>query len=56
MPAWCAGDEVYGRSTEPHLHWTWWRRRHQARARWLHHRTDSADKPPHNHADKDGCH
>ncbi|GAA2389204.1 hypothetical protein GCM10010170_100710 [Dactylosporangium salmoneum] len=22
-----------------HLHWTWWRRRHQARARWFHHRT-----------------
>ncbi len=22
-----------------HLHWTWWRRRHQARARWHHHRT-----------------
>jgi hypothetical protein len=22
-----------------HLHWTIWRRRHQARARWLHHRT-----------------
>jgi SRSO17 transposase len=22
-----------------HLHWTWWRRRHQARARWYHHRT-----------------
>lgn len=21
-----------------HLRWTWWRRRHQARARWLHHR------------------
>lgn len=21
-----------------HLHWTWWRRRHQARARWFHHR------------------
>jgi SRSO17 transposase len=21
-----------------HLHWTWWRRRHQARARWYHHR------------------
>ena len=22
-----------------HLHWTWWRRRHQARARWYHQRT-----------------
>lgn len=22
-----------------HLHWLWWRRRHQARARWHHHRT-----------------
>lgn len=22
-----------------HLHWAWWRRRHQARARWFHHRT-----------------
>jgi len=22
-----------------HLHWIWWRRRHQARARWFHHRT-----------------
>lgn len=22
-----------------HLYWTWWRRRHQARARWYHHRT-----------------
>ncbi len=21
-----------------HLHWSWWRRRHQARARWFHHR------------------
>lgn len=21
------------------LHWVWWRRRHQARARWFHHRT-----------------
>ncbi|GAA3522985.1 IS701 family transposase [Amycolatopsis ultiminotia] len=21
-----------------HLHWIWWRRRHQARARWFHHR------------------
>jgi SRSO17 transposase len=22
-----------------HLYWAWWRRRHQARARWYHHRT-----------------
>ena len=22
-----------------HLHWVWWHRRHQARARWHHHRT-----------------
>ncbi|MCA1674324.1 MAG: hypothetical protein LC799_19755 [Actinobacteria bacterium] len=22
-----------------HLHWTWWRCRHQARARWFHQRT-----------------
>lgn len=22
-----------------HLRWSWWRRRHQARARWFHHRT-----------------
>jgi hypothetical protein len=22
-----------------HLHWIWWRRRHNARARWFHHRT-----------------
>jgi SRSO17 transposase len=22
-----------------HLHWIWWRRHHQARARWYHHRT-----------------
>jgi hypothetical protein len=22
-----------------YLHWSWWRRRHQARARWFHHRT-----------------
>ncbi len=21
-----------------HLHWIWWRRRHQARAKWFHHR------------------
>ncbi len=25
-------------STSHHLHWSWWRRRHQARARWHHHR------------------
>jgi SRSO17 transposase len=24
---------------EHHLGWAWWRRRHQARARWFHHRT-----------------
>lgn len=24
---------------EHHLRWIWWRRRHQARARWFHHRT-----------------
>jgi hypothetical protein len=22
-----------------HLRWIWWRRRHQARAKWFHHRT-----------------
>jgi SRSO17 transposase len=27
------------RSETHHLHWIWWRRRHQARARWFHHRT-----------------
>jgi SRSO17 transposase len=27
------------RTEDHHLHWTWWRRRHQARARWFHHRT-----------------
>ena len=27
------------RSTNHYLHWSWWRRRHQARARWYHHRT-----------------
>ncbi len=26
------------RSTEHYLYWSWWRRRHQARARWYHHR------------------
>jgi hypothetical protein len=25
-------------SLHHYLHWSWWRRRHQARARWLHHR------------------
>lgn len=30
-----------------HLHWTWWRRRHQARARWFHHRTRLARNPRH---------
>jgi hypothetical protein len=25
-------------STEHYLHWSWWRRRHEARARWYHHR------------------
>ena len=25
-------------STRHYLHWSWWRRRHQARARWFHHR------------------
>jgi SRSO17 transposase len=27
------------RGTAHHLRWNWWRRRHQARARWYHHRT-----------------
>jgi SRSO17 transposase len=26
------------RDTGHYLHWSWWRRRHQARARWYHHR------------------
>ncbi|TNC28631.1 IS701 family transposase [Amycolatopsis alkalitolerans] len=26
------------RSTEHYLYWSWWRRQHQARARWYHHR------------------
>jgi hypothetical protein len=26
------------RSTSHYLHWSWWRRRHQARARWYHDR------------------
>ena len=25
-------------TTRHYLHWSWWRRRHQARARWFHHR------------------
>jgi SRSO17 transposase len=25
-------------NVDHHLHWSWWRRRHQARARWYHHR------------------
>jgi hypothetical protein len=28
-----------------HLHWIWWRRRHQARARWYHHRTRLRRQP-----------
>lgn len=28
-----------GRTLAHHLRWSWWRRRHQARARWFHHRT-----------------
>jgi SRSO17 transposase len=27
-----------GRALNHHLRWSWWRRRHQARARWFHHR------------------
>jgi SRSO17 transposase len=27
-----------GRSLQHHLRWSWWRRRHQARARWYHYR------------------
>jgi hypothetical protein len=27
------------RTASHHLHWNWWRRRHQARARWYHQRT-----------------
>jgi SRSO17 transposase len=27
------------RTRAHHLHWAWWRRRHQARARWFHQRT-----------------
>jgi hypothetical protein len=33
------------RSATHHLHWTWWRRRHQARARWHHHRTRLRRQP-----------
>jgi SRSO17 transposase len=28
-----------GQRLAHHLRWSWWRRRHQARARWFHHRT-----------------
>jgi SRSO17 transposase len=28
-----------------HLHWIWWRRQHQARARWFHHRTRLRRQP-----------
>jgi SRSO17 transposase len=28
-----------GQRLTHHLRWSWWRRRHQARARWFHHRT-----------------
>ena len=28
-----------------HLHWVWWRRRHQARAKWFHHRTRLRRQP-----------
>jgi hypothetical protein len=28
-----------GHALAHHLRWAWWRRRHQARARWFHHRT-----------------
>jgi hypothetical protein len=27
-----------GRELARHLRWSWWRRRHHARARWFHHR------------------
>jgi hypothetical protein len=27
------------------LHWVWWRRRHQARAKWFHHRTRLRRQP-----------
>ena len=29
------------------LHWSWWKRRHQARARWYHHRTRLRDLETH---------
>ncbi|MGQ0775425.1 MAG: IS701 family transposase [Pseudonocardiales bacterium] len=29
-----------------HLHWAWWRRRHQARARWFHQRTRLRHQAP----------
>jgi hypothetical protein len=32
-----------------HLHWVWWRRRHQARARWFHHRALDGDVDGHEH-------
>jgi hypothetical protein len=28
-----------------HLQWIWWRRRHQARAKWFHHRTRLRRQP-----------
>jgi hypothetical protein len=28
-----------GQQLAHHLRWSWWRRRHQARARWFHYRT-----------------
>jgi hypothetical protein len=28
-----------------HLHWIWWRRRHQARAKWFHHRARLRRQP-----------
>jgi len=28
-----------GQQLAHHLRWSWWRRRHQARSRWFHHRT-----------------
>jgi SRSO17 transposase len=36
------------RAASHHLHWTWWRQRHQARARWYHHRAQlrRAAQPP----------
>ena len=29
-----------------YLHWSWWRRRHQARARWFHHRARLRKRAP----------